>query len=285
LSSLIASLEALLRYAGIEQARVDAELIAGHVLGLKRSGLHMEGASEVSPEDEARMIALARRRAERYPLQYITGECEFHSLDFAVRHGVFIPRPETEVLVDCVAGMARDIGRAPLKLLEIGAGTGIVSVSLALELGGGVDILVTDISLEAVTLTRENAARHGVENMMRFAVGDGISFLKAAAGGGFDICVSNPPYVAASEIEGLEPEVRDYEPRSALDGGEDGLEFVRRIVPGLPSIMSERALVAFEIAPGQAASVRELLAGAGASETETVKDLAGRDRVVTARMA
>lgn len=289
LSSLIDSLEESLRRAGIDSARVEAEMLAGHVLGLSRSQLQVRGGGEVSAADEKRIAVLAGRREKRYPLQYLTGECEFYSLAFTVREGVFIPRPETEVLVESVASKVKAHAGKALRILDIGTGSGAISISLAHALGpsraAGMFILATDISPVAVEAARLNAARHGVENIMKFAVGDGIGFISERDGGGrFDVCVSNPPYVAASEIDGLDPEVRHHEPRAALDGGEDGLEFVRRIVPGLPSILSEGALAAFEIAPGQAHEVERLLARAGAAGTEVVKDLSGRDRVIIARM-
>ncbi len=292
LASLIRSLEEVFRGSGVPSPRVDAEILAAHVLGLSRTDVHLGGGMEVSRADEERIRALARRRAARYPLQYLTGECEFHSLAFLVREGVFIPRPETEVLVEAVACRLEAGGRRPRNLLEIGTGTGVICISPARALGwnaagtGGPRVVATDISFEAVETAALNAAKHGVENLMQFAVGDGIGFLKGVGGGeGFDVFVCNPPYVAASEIAGLQPEVRDHEPRAALDGGKDGLEFMRRIIPALPSILAGGALAAFETAPDQAGAVTRLLREAGALETEVVRDLSGRDRVTIARMA
>ncbi len=290
LASLVTSLEETLSRAGISSARAEAEIIAAHVLGLNRTTLHLEGEREIAHGDRERILGLGRRRADRYPLQYITGECEFMSLTFAVREGVFIPRPETEVLVESVVQRVKADGGGPRTLLEIGTGSGVICVSLGHELGAicgaGLRIVATDISGPAVDTASANASRHGLENLMKFVVGDGISFLRKAGGGGyFDIFVCNPPYVASSEIDDLEPEVRDHEPRAALDGGRDGLEFMRRIIPVLPSILREGALVAFEIAPDQSAAVGRLLAGAGAAGIEVVRDLSGRDRVITARMA
>jgi len=290
LASLLTSVESSLAEAGIPSARAEAEIITGHVLGLRRTGLYIYGGRDVSPPDRERVLDLARRRAARYPLQYITGECEFMSLAFEVREGVFIPRPETEVLVECVIDKVRAKGAAPRAVLELGTGSGVISVCLGRALGaeseGSLKIVATDVSRVAVDTARANALGHGVKNLMQFVLGDGISFLRESGGGGdFDIFVCNPPYVAASQIEGLEPEVRDHEPRAALDGGEDGLEFMRRIIPALPSILARGALAAFEIAPDQGESVGRLLTGAGAGEVGVVKDLSGRDRVITARMA
>ena len=320
LSSLITSLEASLSRAGISSARTEAEMLAGHVLGLKRTDLHMRGDSEVAEAEEKRILELAARRQKRYPLQYITGECEFMSVEFAVKEGVFIPRPETEVLVESVLHRIAASGRMPRAILEIGTGCGVIAISLALVLEavlrgeapgagwagrtegardedrpaeGRFDIVATDISPAAVRTARENARTHGLEKHMRFVVGDGINFLREGgpgvggpgAGGRFDVLVCNPPYVATREIDGLEPEVRDHEPRAALDGGRDGLEFIRRIVPSLPSILTGGALAAFEMAPDQGETVMLLLRRAGADEVEIVKDLSGRDRVIIARMA
>lgn len=292
LSSLIASLETSLSRAGISSARVEAEILAGHVLGLKRTDLYLLGDEKVPDRERARIMELAARRLRRYPLQYIIGECEFMSIEFAVREGVFIPRPETEVLVESVAERAGAWKRRPQTLLELGTGCGVISISLAREMGD-LRVFATDISLDAVETARANAARYGVENRMRFVVGDGISFLKEGGREGrdkgmwrsFDVFVCNPPYVATSQIDGLEPEVRDHEPRAAVDGGGDGLEFMRRIIPDLPSMMSGGALLALEIAPDQGEAVSRLLARAGGVEIEVIKDLSSRDRVVIARMA
>jgi release factor glutamine methyltransferase len=292
LSSLIASLEESLSRAGISSPRAEAEMIAGHVLGLKRADLYLRGEEEVAEPEGELIMELAARRLGRYPLQYITGECEFMSLGFAVREGVFIPRPETEVLVESVVGRAGAGKAEPRALLEVGTGCGVICISLGREMSG-LRAVATDVSMVAVETAMANAARHGVENRMRFAVGDGISFFREGGPDGvnegrwrgFDLFVCNPPYVATSEIAGLEPEVRDHEPRAAVDGGEDGLEFMRRIIPGLPSIMSRGALLAFEIAPDQGETVSRLLARAGGVEIEVIEDLSKRDRVVIARMA
>jgi release factor glutamine methyltransferase len=289
LAALLDSVEAMLARAGISPARPEAEIIAGHALNLKRTGLYIEGGREVPREDERRVLELAGRRARRYPLQYITGECEFMSLAFGLREGVFIPRPETEVLVECVLELlAPEAARGRTRLLEVGTGSGVIAVSLACALagrGGAFSALATDVSQVAVGTARANAAEHGVGKYMQFVVGDGISFLRRGDGRrGFDVFVCNPPYVRRSEIGGLEPEVRDHEPRAALDGGEDGLEFVRRIVPGLASVLSGGALVALEMAPDQGEAIGRLLAGAGAVRVDVIRDLSGRDRVITARM-
>ena len=274
---MLAAIEDRLSRAGIDSARTEAEVLACHVLGLTRSDLHLNGSEALTPKLEARINDAASLRAERYPLQYITGECEFYSLPFTVREGVFIPRPETEVLVESVLRAVR----RPRALLEVGSGCGVVCVCLARELQPG-RVVATDISPAAARVTAENAARHGVRDIIQVVVGDGMDFLRR--GGQFDLFVCNPPYVAASEIEGLEPEVRDYEPRAALDGGVDGLEFIRRIVPALPSILMSGALAALEIAPDQTEAVAGMLAGSGVRGIECVRDLCGRNRVITARM-
>jgi release factor glutamine methyltransferase len=290
LASLLTDVTRSLARAGVSSPRAEAEILAGHVLGLRRFDLYARARESVGPDDESTILELARRREERYPLQYLTGECEFMSLAFAVREGVFIPRPETEVLVESVVARLRPGGGGPAAVLEVGVGSGVICVSLARAVPG-VRVVGTDVSALAVKTARENAARHGVENLMQFIVGDGISFLRergrrgARKGMGFDAFVCNPPYVRSSEIENLEPEVRDHEPLAALDGGADGLDFLRRIIPPLPSIMSKGALVAFEIAPGQSGAARRLLEVAGALEIDVIKDLSSRDRVLIARMA
>jgi release factor glutamine methyltransferase len=263
---------------------VEAETIISHILGLKRSRLYIEGARDLTADEESRIAALVGGRRRRYPLQYLLGEVEFMGLRLKMRQGVFIPRPETEILVETVI---RRLGRG-LRVLDLGTGSGAIAVSLARYLAPEI-VVATDVSAVAAALARENAALNGVADRVAVVVADGIAALRRAAPGaatsaashsGFDLVVGNPPYVATGEIEGLQPEVRDYEPRAALDGGPSGLDFFAGVLGNLPSILRGPGVVAFEIGAAQAAEVSALFAGAGLGGIEVVSDLAGRDRIV-----
>jgi release factor glutamine methyltransferase len=280
LSALLSSTRQSLRRSGAAHPDVEAELILAHVLGLKRAQLYLDPARAIAPGDETRVAEILVARGRRYPLQYLLGEIEFMGLPLIVREGVFIPRPETEILVEILIERGRALG-PPLAILDLCTGSGAIAVSLAKYLETSV-VLATDVSLAAVRLARENAVLNGVEARLGFAVADGLKPLGRSRAR-FDIVVSNPPYIPTGEISGLQPEVRDFEPQLALDGGEDGLGFVAEVMGEIPSILGKPGIVAFEIGATQAEAASALFAQAGLGEIEIAKDLAGRDRVIIGR--
>ena len=300
LSSVLSLVKRTLEASGVASFRVDAEMLISHVLGLSRTDLYLEPLKPVSPQERTRILELTGRRADRVPLQLVLGECEFMSLTFRMRSGVFIPRPETEVLVDAVAERARSIGKTD-KVLDVGTGCGAIAVSLAVLLKPDL-VVACDISRIAVELASENAILNRVDDTVRFVVGDRVGFLPQAGtrqgapgpetegwvgGGGrpgFDIAVCNPPYVATAEIAGLEPEVRDHDPAAALDGGRGGTEFIDGIVPQLASIVTDGGIVALEIGSTQAEAVCSIFRKAGLRSVEVLRDLAGLDRVIIGRV-
>jgi release factor glutamine methyltransferase len=292
LSELLASARQLLRTAGVNHPDVEAELAISHVLGLKRSEIYLEPARPVTGAEEAAVRSITDGRARRFPLQYLLGEIEFMGLPLIMREGVFIPRPETETLVEAVIARRPADGTA-LRILDLCTGSGAIAVSLAHYLAPSL-VVAADISLASVRLARDNARYNRVLDRVSVVVADGLGCLgtvppvqadgaQRAVDGLFDIVVSNPPYIATGEIEGLEPEVRDFEPREALDGGRDGLRFVAGILPQIPSILRAGSIVAFEIGAAQAEAVGGLFAEAGLGALEVIRDLAGRDRVVIGR--
>ncbi len=301
LSSLLEVVRSILTEAGVPSPRVDAELLAAHVMGTSRTGLYLAPAEQVEPREQTRIMELARQRARRVPLQHVLGECEFMSLTFRMRRGVFIPRPETEVLVDALIRMADRTGR-PRTVLDMGTGCGVIAVSLARFLKPEL-VLACDVSADAVDIASENAILNGVEDTVRFAVGDRVGFLRSAAQrvalpnlsdegragrgcwAGFDMAACNPPYVPTGEIDRLEPEVREHDPRVALDGGRKGTEFIDGIVKEMASIVCKGGVVASEIGSGQGDAVTAIFHKAGLVSVETFKDLAGLDRVVIGRVA
>lgn len=282
ITSLLVHARKTLVRAGVPSPDVDAETLVGHVLGIRRGEIYLRAGGDVTPEERSRIMDLVRRRAARMPLQYLLGECEFMSLPFKVTEGVFIPRPETEVLIEVILRRARDLKRPVRRILDIGTGCGVVGISLARHFEPAL-VLVTDITDGAVEISKANAILNRVERSVCYAIGDRLEFLRGGLVKGFDVVACNPPYVESAEIPGLEPEIRDHEPRIALDGGPDGLRFIDGLAGAVPSILSEGGLAAFEIGAGQGKRVKALFEEVGLEGVEVVKDLAGLDRVVAGR--
>jgi release factor glutamine methyltransferase len=283
---------------GVADARLDAELLLAHVLGLRRLDLYLQFERPLEPDDVAAYREAVRRRARREPLQYITGEAAFRELVLRVDPRVLIPRPETEVLVgevlaadvvartDAAAGVAANPadaaeagGGIALSALDIGTGSGAIALSLLRE-GPFRRVVATDVSSGALEVAASNAAALGLAE--RLELRRGSVWEPIGDGERFHVIVANPPYVMESERAALMPEVRDHEPAGALFGGVDGLEVIREIVAGAPSRLYAGGLVALEVGPAQARAVAELMGGAGLSGARLVADLAGRDRIVVA---
>lgn len=274
--------ERVLRRAGVESARLDAELLLGNALAAERKELYLKPDRPLDEDARRRFEDLLLRRGGREPLAYILGEKEFWSLDFVVTPDVLVPRPETELLVETGLNiLARR--RAGARVLELGTGSGAVAVSLAKE-RSDLAIHATDLSPAALKIARLNATRHGVAPRIGFLAGDLFEPVRGAKAG-FELVVFNPPYIAAHEMDHLPPEVREWEPKPALFGGVDGLDFYRRIVREAPLHLVEEGVVALEIGAGMAQAVAAVFADAGRYKTSVVhRDLAGRDRVVTAQL-
>ncbi|MGW8824399.1 peptide chain release factor N(5)-glutamine methyltransferase [Paenibacillus lautus] len=256
----------------------NAQLLLEHVLGLSGTSYYM-ALAEPFPADRRRALEEAiNRKAQGVPAQYIIGEQEFYGRPFEVTPAVLIPRPETELLVEAVLKYGRELTPRPdggLKVVDIGTGSGAIAITLALQ-SKGWDVLASDISPDALEVAARNAKKLGAQ--VEFRQGN---LLEPFAGTGPDILVSNPPYIPAEDIEELQPEVRDYEPRTALDGGPDGLNPYRIMMAQLPLLSAPPRLIAFELGMGQAGDVAELLRKVGYwEEIVTVPDLAGIDRHV-----
>ncbi len=282
LSAFLSHVRHLLSRGGIRPSAVEAEIIVGHVLGLERSEMYRRPDRVVAPEEEAAVMDLVNRRIHRVPLQYLLGEWEFMSLPFKMRQGVFIPRPETETLVEAVIDRVKAGGKPARRILDVATGSGAIGISLAKYLKPDL-VVATDISLDAVEVARENAILNRLGSVARFVAGDGLDPLRQGSTVGFDIVACNPPYVETGEIPGLDAEIRAFEPLVALDGGPDGIRFIDGILPGIPSILNEGGLVAFEIGETQGPRVKALFEQAGLAGVEVVKDLGRLDRIVLGR--
>jgi len=272
--------------AGIEQAGRETDWLLEHALRRPALDLMLNGAQVVEGEGLRRAQALLARRASREPLQYLLGTQEFCGLEFEVEPGVLIPRPETELLVEAAvrcAGMKPEAGRRP-NIVDLGTGSGCIAVALAQRLSLAV-LHATDCSAEALRVARRNAQRHGVAGQVTFVEGDWLAPLDPyGLAGHVDIVVSNPPYIAEREWEALQPEVRLFEPRIALAGGEDGLAVYRRLVREVAEYLDAAGWLIMEVGQGQAASVRALIEATGRyGAVEVRTDQGGIDRVVCAQ--
>jgi len=290
-----------LKSLNIPSDRLDSEVLLSFILNKDRTYLYTNSEKPILPEEHKKFKELIERRGRREPLSYITGEKEFWSLKFKVSRDTLIPRPETEILVQAVLDIIKYPSPPPLpigerikvrgiKILDIGTGSGNVAVSIAKESPES-HVFTVDKSNSALSVAKENAIIHNVAGRITFLKGDlcipfnppSPPFVKGGKEGLFDIIVSNPPYIPTGDIEGLMPEVRDWEPRWALDGGKDGLEIVRKIIKDAPLFLKSKGFLAMEIGFGQSEEVSRII-----SETDkfhnikTIKDLSGIERVVTA---
>ena len=265
-----------------ERARPDAEQLLLHILSRRdpernRAWLLAHANDPTSRDARTEFDLLLRRRLAGEPIQYITGEAEFYGLSFRVTPEVLIPRPETEHLVEKVLELAGNF--AEPRILDVGTGSGAIAVALAHKLPSAT-ITATDLSSSALAIAQENAERNGVANHIRFLEGD---LLAPVAEERFEIIVSNPPYVSASDRASLAVEVRDYEPALALFAGADGLEVFRRLIPAGFAALTPGGYIALEIGYGQDEAIRALLAASGFAQIEFVPDLQGIPRVACAQ--
>lgn len=260
----------------LDDGRFIAEILLRHVLGWDRTQLFTRLDESLSSEQWTELEGLVQKRVAGIPVQYLLGEQEFYGLSFKVNETVLIPRPETEILVEQVL-RRRDSAKS-LIVADIGTGSGAIAITLAVH--SEWKVYAVDIAQESLDTAAENSRLNGVEGRITFLQGDLLSPLVEATRK-VDILVSNPPYIPSRDIEELDIQVRGHEPRRALDGGADGLDFYRRICKGLHEVLHENGLVAFEVGQGQARDVEQLLVETGLMrKTEVICDLAGTERIV-----
>jgi release factor glutamine methyltransferase len=276
MQALLKSASESLARCGIENPEKEAEIIVTHAAGIDTLTLYRDDPAP-GGEAEAKVRAMLGRRCRREPLQYILGSVEFHGLKIHVGPGVLIPRPETELIVEELLRLLAPPARG-LRLLDRCTGSGCLALAAARELPGS-HVVGTDISEAALAYARKNAGENGIENAV-FRKGH---LFEPVGDETFDAIVSNPPYVASRDMETLQPEIRDWEPGEALDGGEDGLDFYRAILAEAPRRLHERGLVLLELGWGEAEGVAALARKAGFHVAEVVKDLCGIERVMALR--
>jgi release factor glutamine methyltransferase len=267
------------RRRGNKTARLDAELLLGEALGFDRIKLIVEAERPLAEGELGRYRELIKRRRNGEPIAYILGRREFFALPFRVDRRVLIPRPDTEVLVETALSGTRDrhlYGR----LLDLCTGSGCVAIAFAKDRPTW-RVTAVDLSPEAAALARENARRAGVVHNVGVLEGD--LFAPLPEGAQFELITANPPYIPSGDISGLDVDVRDFEPRLALDGGQDGLTVIRRLLSDAPRYLVPGGLIALEVGFDQAALVAPLFQEAGFVEVARAKDLAGVERVVSGR--
>ena len=270
--------DAYLTSKGVEDARVASELLMARLLATGRGCLAGYFAGEVTDRQLEAMRRGMKRLAEGEPVQYVLGEWDFRSLTLKCDRRALIPRPETEELVTRVLKFLK--GRVNPFTVDVGTGTGAIILSLASEFKGDGVFLGTDISSDALALARENAARCGLAGRVKFAVADGLDDFDEPEA--FDVIVSNPPYIESAVCDTLEPRVRDWEPRLALDGGETGLDFYDRYLGDALNLLKSGGGIFFEIGAGQGERLRELMFEYGFDDIRIEKDYAGHDRYASA---
>jgi release factor glutamine methyltransferase len=278
---LIRQGEEMLVSHGVPNARRNAEWILCDTLGCSMLDLYLESSRPSQRQVDVFHERIARRAA-REPLQYILGTTEFMALPFEVYPGVFVPRPDTEVLVEEAERWLRrrPLGE-PLRVLDLCCGSGVIGVALAQRIPNLV-VDAVDRSPDAVDATGRNARINGVDARVRVHHADAVEFLEGAVAGGFAAVACNPPYIETAVIASLPPEVALHEPVAALDGGADGLDVYRALIPRLSACLVPRGLTIFEIGDAQASAVSGMLERERFTDIHVTQDLSGHDRVVAA---
>jgi release factor glutamine methyltransferase len=263
-----------LKAAGVDSPAIDARLLLEAAADVSRTDIVLDPYRALTEAQAETLDAYLERRARREPVSHILGRKGFWKIMLGVTKAVLTPRPDTEVIVDSILGAFEEHRR--FTVLDLGVGSGAILLAILAERPHARGLGV-DISEEALAVARENAANLGLENRVALLRGDWTAGLGDAS---FDVVVANPPYIPSADIETLDPEVRDHEPRLALDGGADGLEAYRRLAPEILRVLKPDGVFAVEIGWDQAEAVEALFRAAGAEDVRTRKDLADRDRVV-----
>ena len=288
-----------LQERGVDSPRLQIELMLGHVLNLPRLKLYLNFERALSEAELARLREMVQRRGGREPLQHILGSTSFCGLEIKCSPAALVPRPETELLAESAwqfltemnqgragcpqpAEPRRGEDTAPYHsaALDVGTGTGCIAIALAANTRNAV-IHSVDVSDDALVLAKENAANNKVTDRIQFHLGDAFTVLPGE--NQFDLIVSNPPYIPSSEISSLQPEVRDFDPKLALDGGADGLDFYRRIAKEAPPFFKSHGKLMLEFGDGQAEALKKIFSGEKWIVDEIVADYSARPRILIAR--
>ena len=267
---------------GVESPRLQTELLLAHLLKMPRMKLYLNFDRVLTVPETAALRELIKRRGLREPLQHITGATSFCGYEMTVNRHVLVPRPETEWLAE--AGWQFLATRPPesVTALDLCTGSGCIAIALAAKCPSAT-VVATDISAEALSLARQNATANGVAERIEFSAGDGFTALAAAATRAFDLIASNPPYIPSGEIATLDPEVRDFDPRLALDGGDDGLSFYRRLAAAAAQFLRPAGKIMLEFGDGQADAIKNIFESEKWIVEAVLADYSHRARILVAR--
>lgn len=264
---------------GVDSPRLQAELLLAYLLKLPRLQLYLNHDRVLAEPELTALRSLVQRRSKREPLQHLVGSTSFVGLEISVNRDALIPRPETETLAELAnAALTKNPSPAPIAL-DFGTGTGCLAIALATH-SKAAQVHALDISEAALALARANAQWHGLTERISFHHGNGFAAL--AAGLSFDLLVSNPPYIPTAELATLQAEVRDFDPRTALDGGTDGLDFYRLLAHEAPAWLKAGGALFAEFGDGQETALEGLFSGSGWRGVAVHRDLTGRPRVLEA---
>ncbi len=267
---------------GVESPRLQTELLLAHLLKMPRMKLYLNFDRVLTVPETDALRDLIKRRGLREPLQHITGSTSFCGYEMTVNRHVLVPRPETELLAE--AGWQFLATRPPesVTALDLCTGSGCIAIALAAKCPPA-KVVATDISAEALTLARQNANGNGVAERIEFLAGDGFAALATAATRAFDLIASNPPYIPSAEIADLDPEVRDFDPWLALDGGDDGLVFYRRLAAGAAEFLKPAGKIMVEFGDGQADALKNIFESEKWIVEAVREDYSHRARILVAR--
>ncbi len=281
ISSILYEAALKLKNAGIKEGRSEAEIILSEITGLSRLGLYANSKESVSPAVKENFDEAVILRSKRFPMAYVLGKKEFYGYEYYISPEVMVPRPESELLIDAVISRLNNSEKGnfqELKIIDLGTGSGVLAITLALLLPRA-SLWAVDISPEALKVAQKNARYHRVDGRINFLEGDFWGALDSKPHF-FNVIISNPPYIPSCHLESLEPEIKKYEPRCALDGGADGLESYRSVFASISYYVSSPAILALEIAPN---SIRNVLALGRQEplikEMEIIKDYSKLDRI------
>jgi release factor glutamine methyltransferase len=265
---------------GVESPRLQTELLLAHVLKLPRMRLYLDFERQLAPTEADALRELIKRRGQREPLQHILGATSFCGLEIAVNRHVLVPRPETELLAQAGWEHLSTLNPQLATVLDFGTGSGCIAIAVAVKCPGA-RIVATDVSAEALGVAAENAAKNGVSDRIELVHGAGFAALAAEAR--FDLIVSNPPYIPTPHLDSLQAEVRDFDPRAALDGGTDGLDFYRLIGEQAARFLKPHGRIMLELGDGQAEQVGAILEAQKWVVEAIQPDYTQRPRILIAR--
>lgn len=266
---------------GVDSPRLQAELLLAHALKLPRMKLYLNFERQLSAQETDTVREFIKRRGQREPLQHIVGSTSFCGLEMAVNRNVLVPRPETELLAEEGWKFLADSSTENKTALDFGTGSGCIAIALAVKCPNA-EVFAVDISSEALEIAKQNAATHKVTERIKFLQGDGFNALPANVQ--FDFIISNPPYIASKEIGTLQAEVKDFDPRGALDGGADGLDFYRRLAVETKPFLKTGGKLMVEFGDGQAEDIRKIFEGEMWIVEAVREDYSRRQRILIAKL-